>query len=81
MRKQSTTIYLEKKKDKSPALSVTVTYDYSPAYLGSYEDPPEGEEIEITDIKLEDGSLVDLIFFLAGTDAFDLLTEKISEAL
>ncbi|MFK5284179.1 hypothetical protein ACI3PL_31835, partial [Lacticaseibacillus paracasei] len=75
-RKQSTTIYLEKKKDKTPELSVTVTYDYSPAYLGSREDPPEDEEIEITDIKLEGGTLANLIFFLGGTDAFDLLTKK-----
>lgn len=79
MRKESATIYLEKKKDNTPELSITVYYDYSPAYLGTYEDAPEGEEIEITDIKLDEGTLADLIFFLGGTSAFDLITKKISE--
>lgn len=79
MTKQTQTLWLQKATKNQPAITVTCTFNYAPATLGSREEPPEDEEIEITDIKLEEGSLADLIFHLGGTEAFDLLTKKISE--
>lgn len=75
MRKQETTLYLE----KEPKLSITVRYDYSPPTFGSWEDRPESEEIELNDITIEDGTILDLIWHLDNKKSIDYLTEKISE--
>jgi hypothetical protein len=42
-------------------------YNFSPAYLGTYETPPEAEEFEIYNITLN------------GIDAYDLLDRQIED--
>ncbi|CAB4183649.1 hypothetical protein UFOVP1106_35 [uncultured Caudovirales phage] len=81
MRKQSKTIYLQKKSEYSPEISVSIDFNYSPATFGTREDPPEDEEIEITDVQLESGTLIDLLFFFDSLNPIEYLTQKISESL
>lgn len=79
MRKHETTLYLQKVNKYQPAISVTCTFNYSPATLGTREDPPEDEEIEILDVKMEDGTIADLLYFMDSLNAIEFLTQKISE--
>jgi len=79
MRKHETTLYLQKADKYQPAISVTCTFNYSPATFGTREDPPEDEEIEILDVKMEDGTLADLLYFMDSLNAIEFLTQKISE--
>lgn len=79
MRKATQTLWLQKETKTQPAITVTCTFNYSPATLGSREEPPEDEEIEILDVKIEDGTLADFLYYVTDLNAIEFLTEKISE--